>query len=315
EAVLEELRRRGLLDETRRLSQTAQALTLTPRDAADLFVRHLHPEMWIFEVDNPAVVPYVPVHWIYWRVPGERGMLLHTFFSIPMLMDYAVAPADHADCLDQSILEYIYYSRNFADSKIHVVQDSDEFGIVSLTPTAVNWSPPQTKESRSPFARWMQRYDRLCNVRESMWHFAGRNRDTMRRDLFGMPIRLHRGELDEVWAEAERRSNRMIRLAVGDYYRVSKPPYTKRFPPKYGFNPRIVFGLTPTVRGVVKLRLLDPCSRRLHDVVSVARVIGRRVGLGLCGDSVALRWWSWRLRKLGSTLFRQPFHEPRPPAP
>jgi len=304
EAVLEELRRRGLLDETRRLSQTAQALTLTPRDAADLFVRHLHPEMWSFEEGGDHVPPPRSPFY-YWRVPGERGMLLHTFFGIPILMDYAVIPADHAQCLDRDTLENIYYSRNFADRKWRVIEDSDETCMVSLTPESTSFTET---EKEHPLLGRLFGYSRLRNLRESMKYYAGRNRDTMRRDLFRMPIRLHKAGLDEVWANVERRSNLMIRLAVGDYYRVSRPPHTKRFPAEPSLDPRAVLMDIPA-RIYASVAALN---RHLGFAISI---VGRRVGLLLCGDHAALKWWRWRLRKLVAGMMRRPFEEPRPPMP
>jgi len=326
EAVLEDLRARGLLPAAERLSQTAQALTITPRLMADLFVRHLHPEMWIFEEDAPFPIPYVmPSPFHYWRMPDERGMVLHTFQGVPVLMNFAAVGEKHAECLERNMFEYVYINENFAHSdRIRVIQDSDELGWVSLTPEAVNWSPPQGRDPHRAY--WLERYDRLCNIRESMWDIAGRHRDALRRDLFRLPIRWHTTELNEAWMKEEQRIGRLIDYAVGDYYRLGKPPHRERFPYRFNFDPRTLLSITsPTVRMAAKLRLirarnriillLDPFWRAIGRAIHAAQVVARRMGLLLCGDRAAVKWWGWRVRKLMSGLTGQRFEEPRPPAP
>ncbi len=310
EAVLDDLLKHGLLPEGERLSTTGQALIIPPRVMADLFVRHLHPEMWIFEEDGHPLPSNSPFR--YWRIPHGRGIILHTFYGGPILMDFEVVSDKHSECLEGGAFEDVYYNENFADCKIHVIQDSDETCMVSLTPEKVNFSQAMTGESPP---RWLQRYIQLSNIRESMWHHAGRKADVMRRDLFRMPIRFHTGNLDEVWEKEERRIDRLIYYAVGDYYSISRPPHIGCFPTKFSLDPRILLNITPTVMGVVKLRIIDPVARFIDAVVNVVRIIGKRVGLALCGDKVALRWWAWRLRKLKSDLMSRPFQEPRPPAP
>jgi len=309
EAVLEDLIERGLFSREERFSLTAQELIIPPRVMASLFIRHLHPEMWIFEETEAHLAPpRAPFR--YWRVPGDRGMIMHTVQGVPILMDFKAVPEGHTRCLERDLFEYVYIGENFGqDKRIRIIQDSDEFGIVSLTPTAVSWAPPLPQQEAS-HSGWFQHYQRLCNIRESLWYYAGRNRDTLRRDLFRLSIRWHTGDLDDVWASEEQRIGRIIDDAVGDYYRVSRPPHEQRFPSKFSFDPRRLLLSSDT-----RVRLIDPWARRFHDVHTVIRVIGKRVGLALCGDKVALRWWGWRLRKLGAVVTRRPFQEPRPPVP
>jgi len=327
EAVLEDLRARGLLPAAERLSLTAQALTISPRLMADLFVRHLHPEVSIYEEDNVPLFQYSPFR--FWRVPGGRGLILHTFFGVPVLMDYAVVADDHTACLEQNAFENVYVSTNFRDPrKIHVVQDADIFGWVSLTPTAVDFSVPR-EEFNHP--KWVRKYVQLCKIRESMWFYAYRNRDVLKRHLFRLPMRWNIADLDQVWAKEEQRVGRLVWLAVGDYYRVSRPPHFDRFPSGIRFDPRLLL-VSDSVRSEMKRRadagrallvrarsdlimLIDPWRRRGLNLISVVGVMIRRTGLLVCGDRAAVKWWGWRVRKLMSGLTGQRFEEPRPPAP
>jgi hypothetical protein len=193
---------------------------------ADLAVRHLHPDMSAFDQGKPVQPFELPFR--YWRVPGDRGLIMHTFIvSVPILIDFAVPAANHAECLDRDILENVYVSSNFADcDRVHVVQDSDEFTLVSLTPKGVNRVSP-SEGLNGPF--WAPQLPRLCNIRASMRAYAGANGDVVKRDLFQVPIRWHVADLDRVWKEEERRIDRLIGRAVGDYYKVSKLN-RKRFP-------------------------------------------------------------------------------------
>jgi len=312
EAVLVDLQKRGLLPERERLSMTGQALTIPPRLMADLFVRHLHPEMWIYEEDGPPLPHISPFH--YWRVPGNRGIILHTFYGGPILMDFEVVADKHSECLERGDFESVYYNENFANRNIHIIQDSDEVCMVSLTPEKVNFSLPTTEKPR---AKWMKKYEQLHNIRESMWYYVGRNHDAVRRDLFHLPIRWHVADLDEDWLKEEQRIDRLIDQAVGEYYRISRPPNTHRFPSKLKLrlDPRTLLGKLIHWVFFIMPVMLAAWSRFVNGVIVVVRVIARRIGLALHGDKVALRWWGWRLRKLGARLAGQPFHEPRPPAP
>jgi hypothetical protein len=311
--VLEDLQKRSLITEGSRLSLTGQALTIAPRVMADLFVRHLHPEVLIYEEDGPPLPQYSPFH--FWRVPNDRGIIFHTFLVVPVLMDFRVVSENHTECFDRNTYEYVYISENFSHGKTHIIQDSDEFGIISLTPSATNWAPPQVAADRF---RWLSNYKQLSNIRESMWFFAGRNQDVLRRDLFRLPIRWHTTDLDEVWMKHERRIDRLINYAVGDYYNVSRPPNTRRFPSRLNLSARVLLSDASIVNADSRERMalfIDSWSRFVDKVIFAIRVTGKRVGLALYGDQIALRWWGWRLRKLGATMLGRSFQEPKPPTP
>jgi hypothetical protein len=216
EGVLGDLKASNLIEPAARPSITAREITIPPRMAAGIAVRHLHPEMLVFEEGahgQPELPPFR-----YWRVPGRRGILLHTFFGLPVLMDFSVVPADHTSCLDHDAFENVYISANFRkEAVIRMVPDSDEFVVLSLTPEAVNFSAQLPVEGgRKSFLR--REHDRMCSIRRSMEFYALRRLDIVRRDLFRKPIRWHAGGIDEIWMREEHRIERLIHRAVGDYY-------------------------------------------------------------------------------------------------
>jgi hypothetical protein len=222
EGVLADLEALGLLSRGSNLRK----LNLPPRIAADLTVRHLHPAMSVFEEGSPGQLPVAPFR--YWRMPGERGILLHTLFGWPVLMDFKVVPADHTRCLDKDDWETAYISENFKHcGRIRVVQDSDEFSLLSLTPKAVTYSlaDPNHEPRRSILRK---EHDRLCGIRRSVEAYALGRQDAVKLGLFRLPIRWHSADIDSVWQKRERRIEREIKWAAGDYLSSSpRKPLTK----------------------------------------------------------------------------------------
>jgi hypothetical protein len=293
EEMIDDLGRMGYLAPERLLSATGQALIIPQRVMAELSVRHLHPEMSIFDQGKPVQPTVLPV--CYWPISGGRGLIMRMFF-VPMLalIDFAVVPPNHLDCLDNELVENVYANKNFADwDRVGVVQDSDEFAVVSLTPKDVNRSPPSREGLRGPW--WAPELKRMLAIRESMRFFAGASRDAFRRDLFRVPVRWHGGELDEVWRREERRIELLISRAVGDYYRVSRPPNRDRFPSRPTF-------LDMVARGPATLR----------NYLSRLQNLRRRLWLVVRGDPGARKWLVWRIQVLGCQLRGHTNYPPRP---
>jgi len=229
EGVISDLRAMGLMPRRARLSMTAEALNVPPRVVADLSIRHLHPEVQIFEEGHPCQPLHPPYR--FWRVPDRNGIILHVFFATPVLMDFTAVPADHAVCLDQADWESVYIGRNFSRcGGLHVVQDSDECGILSVTPTAVDRSMPHP--TRRFGGRWMPTGALLCNLRHSLATYTRRQRDAVRRDLFRVSVLWHADDVDEVWRQEAGRISRLIERAAGDYYADG------RFPARISLDPR-----------------------------------------------------------------------------
>jgi hypothetical protein len=216
EDVLAELESKNVWSRKLPPSQTARALSLGPRCAADLAVRHLHPEMEVFEEGAVSQPPLPPFR--IWRMPERRGILLHTFFIIPVLMDYSIVAADHTACLDHDMIENVYVSANFRNCRaVHTVRDSDEFVMLSLTPRARDHAMRMVEGRRRSSVR--REYARLADIRRSYEFYVLRNRDSVRHELFRLPVRWHADDLDRAWMREEARIDRLIRRALGDYYK------------------------------------------------------------------------------------------------
>jgi hypothetical protein len=270
---------------------------------AELTILCLHPEMDRFDHGHPVQPFPSPFH--YWRIPGGQGIILHTFFA-PMLplIDFAVVPPNHADSLEID-MAMDYVSNNFTHrDRIGIVQDSDEWVCISLTPRAVNWAP--RTQTRLRATALMTRLGWLASMRQSMQAFASTNAegDLIRRDLFRTPIRWHSGDLDEAWADEEQRILRLIRQAVGDYY-VSEPwPYRDKL--LAILTTDFLFSL-PSIRR----RLL----RSMQGNVRHLRELHRRLWLAISGNDAARRWIAWRINVLWRKLRGHTAHPPRPEVP
>ena len=178
--------------------------------------------------------PDQPVHPPYriWRVPDGRGLILHVFFATPVLIDFAAVPPDHARCLDSGDWETHYVGRNFSSQRLYVVSDSDESGILSITPSDINRAETQGVTS-SPGKHVLFE---LCGIRASLGIYGRQHDNAIRRDMFRVSVRWHAGDLDDVWKREEERISAFIERAAGDYYNGSR-----KFPPRFTFDPRYAF--------------------------------------------------------------------------
>jgi hypothetical protein len=215
EDVLAELENSGLTPAGVHGSRTMLPITIPPRTLADLAVRHLHPEVLAFEEGHPRQPLYPPFR--FWRVPNRNGLVLHTFFGLPILMDFEAVLADHTECLDHADYEAVYLGRNFSHcGGLHIVQDSDECGILSLTEKSVNRSA--SRHIKRFGANWMPQLALLANLRQTLSRYVRPHCDLVRRDLFCAAVRWHGDDLDEEYTNEEARIAALIARAAGDYY-------------------------------------------------------------------------------------------------
>jgi hypothetical protein len=221
EAVVSQLKTRNILSPVEKHSLTSRPITLAPRALADISVRNLHPEVSIFDVSDPRLPMVAP--FIFSQVPGDRGIIIHTFAGQPILMDFAAIDEHDTECLNHDIFEHVYVDRNFSTNKIHFVSDSDEFGILSLTPAAVGQLPDSPLARRTRLKTWLAL---LCCVRAAMKLQTSKNR-RIRRDMFRVPIRWHTLDIDEVWKKQEIEFDALIERTVGDFYEMNNQGATR----------------------------------------------------------------------------------------
>ena len=209
ESAIAELTRLGYLPVGTNPSETGTVIDIPQRVLADLLVRYLHPEMAIFEEGSSGQPPLAPFR--YWRFASQNGIFIHTFHGVPVLMDYKVIKHHDVACLDRNSFEDVYVARNFgAVGDLHVVQDSDEFCILSLTPAAVgqmtaNTTSGEPVRSSEKFSR------RLLAALSISYCTAGM---PLKKELFKQSVRWHGSDLDEATIAQENRISAFIDSAV-----------------------------------------------------------------------------------------------------
>lgn len=223
------------------LEEVGAKREFTPRQAAGLSIRHLHREMHPFIEPVNSKLTHAPYR--LWRMPGE-GMLLHGFFGLPIFMDYRVVSSDYRDGNIDTCLR----TGNFARcERLHVVADSDEVAVLSLTPKDFKNYQEFPDEA-------FGLYDYLSNVRTA-WQFFGE--DHIRRQMWRTPVRWHEFPLTPEWHEREAAIERGLALAIG-----SSPLHTLAFDlPKWMKN-RVVPLAERVIRGPADERDRPPVRDR-----------------------------------------------------
>jgi len=282
EDVLAELKATGVIQDGESRSLTAKPLTLSPRQVAGLGARHLHPEMFAFFADAPNQHPFPP--FLIWSM-GQRGFILHTLFALPVLIDFTAVPKNHIACLRHCTFEEVYVKTNFAHGdRVHVVEDSDELGFVSLTPRNVNWASAPSGQGRG----WIHQYGVLRNLRRSARLYGD---SKVKLDLFRRPIRWHTDDIDGAWLAAERRIGRFIDLSIGDLDRTK----------------------TASIGSWLRLLLLDDrtpeatarARRKIGYLLALVQMIASRLLRAARGDEEMRRWVLERIRaRLGRIVRR-----------
>jgi len=273
--VVGELVSRGYLSGDIPCSISGGSISIPPRILVDLQVRHLHSEVTKFEEGVAGQQRISPFR--FWKMP-QGGLLLHTFLLHPVLMDFAAIDGHDTNCLDFEVFENVYLGRNFYGcGGLRIVQDSDEFGVLSLTPEAIgarNSLPKAHRPRRGYFADLGARW----GIRASMKIVAGRVKDPVQRDSFLVPIRWHRKDLDEQWYREERRITALFQSAVGDCYEAGQHQFLPRFNRRYlllDLFGHIYYGLLlcSMVLRVVRKATAGDAAEREH----LGRMVGRVV--------------------------------------
>jgi hypothetical protein len=171
----------------------------TSREVADLSIRHLHHEMDPFIEPVHRKLTHAPYR--LWPMPS--GYLVHGFFGLPVFMDYCVVSPHYREGNIDTCLR----TGNFVACKnLHVVNDSDELSVVSLTPK--DFKNYQTFPEEK-----LTRYDTLANMRTAYKFFGD---DWVRRQMWRTPIRWHSEDITDEWLDKENEIERQMNFALDD---------------------------------------------------------------------------------------------------
>ena len=207
ESFLGHLKAFGLIPQGSRAASCAP-IAVSGRDMVLAAMNGLHTETLTYEWDA-SYFPHLPSA-VWFRVPGENGMVLHCLSWAPFLMDFGAVKAHDTSCLETWTIDGDYVFKNLGDNpKIHVVTDSDEMFYSS-------WAPYDDRPARmeprytSRFG-WVNSLRKAAEFREA---FYGPVFDPLKRKIFFQPVRWHANPLNGKWRKVERRSWRVLRLAL-----------------------------------------------------------------------------------------------------
>jgi len=208
--------------EALRGAEPGAPLVLEPKTLSGIALRNMHPETLRYDWDAPyfAESPYS----CFWRVPGEDGIVVHSFSWAPLLVNYATLASHQSETFDRWTLDGDYIFRNFSlDDRVHVVRDSGEICLVSFT--GADERPGHLPEDLLA-PRWyncwplIRRYWKLHSLRSVK---NSGEMDPLRRRIFALSMRLHGGSTGSAaWASTEARAGAII----GKIY--SDPPLLER---------------------------------------------------------------------------------------
>lgn len=205
----------------RRLMVRDEPLTLPPRELMDIALKNLHSEFLRYDWDAPYYADF-PIA-SYWSVPDGSGIVVRSFSWAPILIDYGSMKEHRDQTLGSWTIDGDYVNQNFpgvrpSDRDVHVVTDSDNLALVSLSREA--------EYSYHPLVgHWMKSIPVAGEwTKGHLLHRAYNNYvfDDLKRQLFLVPIRMHGGKISEAWNRIEAKSMaiicRHVRSKVLDKY-------------------------------------------------------------------------------------------------
>ena len=188
-----------------------EPLAIKPREAVDIALCHKHAELKACDFDAPFFWDF-PVHTSL-DVPDEHGMVIHCFSWAPVLVSYVDVETHNTETLDRWTLDGDYIHKNFdnvdADRDVHVVRDSDEIFLLSIT--------PKDEAVVSDKPHWMKSWPVIGRLNKAFLIdvvFNDTRIDPMKKIFFLEPVRMHSRDLNAQWPEVEFRLMKNIQLCL-----------------------------------------------------------------------------------------------------
>jgi len=194
---------------SRGLLEPGKPLCLSPRLLVEIVFAHLHPETAGFEFEATAFCTAATS--ALWRVPGDSGALLHSFFWAPLLVSYGDVHTHHAEYLDHGgTTDGRYIAMHFdPDRDLTAIADSDTLMMASFT-RADEYGYPDTRRMLKRLPGVGRAYK--IHLLRGMLH--GPMGDPVKRRLYAVPVRFHSRPVSPAWEEVERRAEAVVSRAL-----------------------------------------------------------------------------------------------------
>ena len=212
EPLFENLEKLGIVAFDSRFGDEARPLIATGRQLVWAGIRSFHSETLCYEWEAPYFSRWPQAVW--WDVPDEDGIIVHSLSWVPLLADYNVVEHHDTSVMDHWTIDGDYLYRNFGlEGKVHVVQDSDEIMIVCWGPLS---DREQSLEPRRIFAnRFIGEWVKGLVLHETLSHPA---HDPLKRNIFIKPVYWHARDINAKWDSIEKKATAVLRtygLRVG----------------------------------------------------------------------------------------------------
>jgi hypothetical protein len=250
ENLFHELAAQGIVNDQDRKSMTGDPLVASGRQLIKAGLRSLHSETMRYEWDAPYFTDF-PVA-CFWRVPGEEGIVLHSFSWAPFLLDYSIVNDHNTDTFDEWTFDGDYVYKNFYNAKnIHIVQDSDEIMLVS-------WAPWADKElSLEPARRNTSRFLARMNKGMALYDIYHSDiMDPLKRKIFQHSVYWHAGSVTEAYKKTDSKVSKLVKYyTVGPSIKVLSQTTNLNNLPNVSLKGAVFFSHIPVMvnRGIVNL--------------------------------------------------------------
>ncbi len=305
ELLFDNLRKLGVLQDR---NGAAEPITLNSRQLAHAALNSMHSETLTYEWDAPYFVSHPSAVW--WRVPDEDGIVVHSLSWAAPLLDFSVVHTHDTSTFDEWTFDGDYIYKNLGNiKKIHLVRDSDEMFIASWAPA--DDKPYPLTPRRALQLRFVGELTRKARFRN--WFYSG-ILDPFKQEIFFQCARWHASNINDKWDGVERHALTTLLSCVA-------PPRGSGRTEFSVSHPEMAVLMSSRQTSAISAMVLRGCSAviRIANVASTTcanhKTIIRRFGQIARGDPIATRRVKWRVRMIAHELLRRPFKEPEPVSP
>jgi len=204
EPLFEHLKQMGIATLDSRSDDEARALVVTSRQLVSAGLRSFHSETLSYEWETPYFASSPVAVW--WRVPDEDGIIVHSLSWAPLLIDYDAVRHHDTLGMDDCSIDGDYIHRNFGlNGKVHIVQDSDEMMLMSwgaLDASAVSLEARQALKNI-----FLGGWEKSMALHNEIFH---QQTDPLKREIFSKPVFWHVRDINDRWRITEKEAAKVV---------------------------------------------------------------------------------------------------------
>jgi hypothetical protein len=174
------------------------SIAIAPRELAAVAMRSMHSMWLVFEWTAPYFWGFSGGAW--WRVKGDKGMVLFGLGTEMILSDYAALLEHDSSALDERGSDGDYTMLHFGNCRrLYVIRDSDKFYSVGLDAASYN--------ARPLWRQWLGGLGKGAEFRALYTGNLGIKWNWLQQSKLFVPTRIHTESIDEErWRVVEGRA-------------------------------------------------------------------------------------------------------------